>query len=111
MSYQFTNAFSCNIDIGPQRSKHGRNVAGFSGLGLCGGQIRGQAELSMSEEKRIDAIDFAEQIHGAKFKPPEERLSSKRLFRIAAELQEVLSKRRSRNRRIAASANLTHYVE
>ena len=65
----------------------------------------------MSEEKRINSTGYGEQIHGAKFKPPKERLSSKRLFRIAAELQELLTKRRSRNRRIVASANLTHYVE
>jgi hypothetical protein len=111
MSYQFTNAFGCNIDIGPQRSKHGRNVAGFSGLGCAVVKFQGEAELNMSEEKRIDSLDFAEQIQDTKFKPLEERLSSKRLFRIAAELQEFLSKRRSRYRRIAASANLTHYVE
>jgi hypothetical protein len=65
----------------------------------------------MNEEKTINSTNYAEQIDGAKFKSPEERLSSKRLFRIAAELQELLTKRRSRNRRIAASANLTHYVE
>jgi hypothetical protein len=65
----------------------------------------------MSEEKRINSTNYAEQIQGAKFKAPEERLSSKRLFRIAAELQELLTKRRSRNKRVAASANLTHYVE
>ena len=63
----------------------------------------------MSEEKSINATNYAEQIHGAK--ALEERLSSKRLFRIAAELQELLTKRRSRNKRIASSANLTHYVE
>jgi len=65
----------------------------------------------MSEEKRINSTDYAEQIHGGNFKPVEEPLSSKRLFRIAAELQELLTKRRSRKRRIAASVNLTHYVE
>jgi homogentisate 1,2-dioxygenase len=65
----------------------------------------------MSEEKRINSTNYAEQIDGAKFKAPKERLSSKRLFRIAAELQELLTERRSRNKRITASANLTHYVE
>ena len=65
----------------------------------------------MSEEKRIDFTNYAEQIPGAKFKAPEERLSSKRLFRIAAELQELVTKRRSLNKRIVTSANLTHYVE
>jgi hypothetical protein len=65
----------------------------------------------MSEEKTINSTNYAEQIQGAKFKAPEERLSSKRLFRIAAELQELLTKRRSRNKRVAASAILTHYVE
>ena len=111
MSYQFTNAFSCNIDMGQRRSKHGQNIADFSGLVWCGCRIQGEAKLSMTEEKSIGSTNYAEQFHGAKFKPPEERLSSKRLFRIAAELQELLTKRRSRNRRIAASANLTHYVE
>ena len=65
----------------------------------------------MSEEKTINSTNYTDQIHGAKFKAPEERLSSKRLFRIAAELQELLTKRRSRNKRVAASVNLTHYVE
>ena len=65
----------------------------------------------MSEEKIINTTNYAERIRGAKLKPAEERLSSKRLFRIAAELQELVTKRRSRNRRIAASGNLTHYVE
>ena len=65
----------------------------------------------MSEEKRTNSTNYAEQIQGAKFKAAEEPLSSKRLFRIAAELQELLTKRRSRNKRIVASANLTHYVE
>ena len=65
----------------------------------------------MSEEKIINSTNYAERIQGAKFKPPEERLSTKRLFRIAAELQELVTKRRSRKRRIAASGNLTHYVE
>ena len=65
----------------------------------------------MSEEKSFDSTNYAKQIHGAKYRPREEQLSSKRLFRIAAELQELLTKRRSRNRQIAASANLTHYVE
>jgi hypothetical protein len=65
----------------------------------------------MNEEKRINSTIYAEQMRGARFKSPDKRLSSKRLFRIAAELQELLSERRSRNRRIAASASLTHYVE
>jgi hypothetical protein len=65
----------------------------------------------MREEKRINSTNFAEQIHGAKFKAAEEPLSSKQLFRIAAELQEFLSKRRSQKRRNAVSADLTHYVE
>ena len=65
----------------------------------------------MSEEKRINSTKYAEQIQGAKFKAAEEPLSSKQLFRIAAELQEFLTKRRFRNRRIGISANLTHYVE
>jgi hypothetical protein len=65
----------------------------------------------MNEENRIKSREYAEQIRGAKFELAEERLSSKQLFRIAAELQEFLTKRRSRPRRIASSANLTHYVE
>jgi len=65
----------------------------------------------MNEEKTINSTNYAGQIHGANFKSPEERLSSKRLFRIAAELQELVTKRRSRNRRIAAPGNLTHYIE
>ena len=69
---------------------------------------RGGASM-MSEENRIKSTAYAEQIRGAKFEPAEERLSSKQLFRIAAELQEFLTKRRSRRRRNAASANLTRY--
>ena len=65
----------------------------------------------MNEEKRINYLKDAGQIPGAQFKPVEEPLSSKQLFRIAAELQEFLTRRRSRSRRIAASENLTHYVE
>ena len=63
----------------------------------------------MNEEKTINSTNYAGQIHGANFNSPEERLSSKRLFRIAAELQELVTKR-SRNRRIAAPANLAHYA-
>ena len=63
----------------------------------------------MSEENRIKSKEYADQIRGAKFEPAEERLSSKQLFRIAAELQELLTKRRSRPRRSASSANLTRY--
>ncbi len=65
----------------------------------------------MNEEKRINSTNYAELTHGVEFKPAEESLSSKQLFRIAAELQEFLTRRRPRNTRIAASANLTHYVE
>ena len=65
----------------------------------------------MSEENRIKSTQYAEQIRGPKFELAEERLSSKRLFRIAAELQEFLIKRRAQHRRRAFSANLTHYVE
>jgi hypothetical protein len=63
----------------------------------------------MREEKRINSTNFAG--HGAKFRAAEEPLSSKQLFRIAAELQELLSKRRSQKRRSAVLGNLTHYVE
>ena len=65
----------------------------------------------MSEENRIKSTEYAEQIRGPKFELAEERLSSKQLFRIAAELQEFLIKRRTRHKRRASSANLTHYVE
>jgi hypothetical protein len=65
----------------------------------------------MSEEKRINSTKYAEQIQDAKSKAAAETLSSKRLFRIAAELQEFLTKRRVRSRRIGLSTNLTHYVE
>jgi hypothetical protein len=64
----------------------------------------------MSAEKMIHSTN-AEQIDDAKFGSAKVRLSDKQLFRIAAELQELLTRRKSRNRRIAASANLTHYVE
>jgi hypothetical protein len=33
------------------------------------------------------------------------------LFRLAAELQDLVTTRKVRNRRIATPANLTHYVE
>lgn len=65
----------------------------------------------MSEEKRINFTKDAEQIQGTKSKAAGEPLSSKQLFRIAAELQELLTKRRFTSRRIGISANLTHYVE
>ena len=65
----------------------------------------------MNEENRIKSREYAEQIHGAKFELAEKRLSTKQLFRIAAELQEFLIKRRAQHRRRAFSANLTHYVE
>ena len=65
----------------------------------------------MSQEYRIKSTEHAEQIRGPKFELAEERLSSKRLFRLAAELQEFLIKRRARHRRRTFSANLTHYVE
>jgi hypothetical protein len=65
----------------------------------------------MNEENRIKSREYAEQIHGAKFELAEKRLSTKQLFRIAAELQEFLTNRRSRHRRTASGANLTHYVE
>ena len=65
----------------------------------------------MSEEKRINSTKYAEQIQGAKSKATGEPLSSKQLFRIAAELQEFLTRRRFRSRRIGISASLTHYVE
>ena len=42
----------------------------------------------MSEEKRFSELKDAGRVHGAAFKPAEEPLSSKQLFRIAAELQE-----------------------
>jgi hypothetical protein len=64
----------------------------------------------MSEEKMTNSPN-AERIDSAKFGLEKERLSDKKLFRIAAELQDLLTRRRSRNRRITASANLTHYVE
>jgi hypothetical protein len=65
----------------------------------------------MSEEKRFNELKDAGRVHGAAFKPAEEPLSSKQLFRIAAELQEFLIERKPRSRRIVASASLTHYVE
>ena len=65
----------------------------------------------MREEKRINSTNFVGEIHAAQFKAAEEPLSSKQLFRIAAELQELLSKRRYQKRRYAVSENLTHYVE
>jgi hypothetical protein len=65
----------------------------------------------MNEENRINELKDAGRVHGARFKPVEEPLSSKQLFRIAAELQEFLIKRKPQTRRIVASASLTHYVE
>jgi hypothetical protein len=65
----------------------------------------------MNEEKRINYPEDAEQVRGGHSTRADKPLSSKQLFRIAAELQELLTKRRSQNRRFAASANLTHYVE
>ncbi len=65
----------------------------------------------MSEEKIIDSRKHADQVQGVRSKPAGEPLSSKQLFRIAAELQEYLTRQRFRNRRIRASVSLTHYVE
>ena len=65
----------------------------------------------MSEEIRSNSTEYAEQKHDAGSEKPEERLSSKRLFRLAAELQDLVTTRRARNRRIPTPANLTHYVE
>jgi len=65
----------------------------------------------MNEETRSNFAEYAEQIHETGSEKTEERLSSKRLFRLAAELQDLVTTRRARNRRIATPANLTHYVE
>jgi hypothetical protein len=65
----------------------------------------------MSEKTRTDSTEYAEQIQDAGFERAQEPLSSKRLFRLAAELQDLLTTRRARNKRMAAAASLTHYVE
>jgi hypothetical protein len=65
----------------------------------------------MNEETRTNSTEYAEQIHDTESEKTEERLSSKRLFRLAAELQDLVTARRARNRRIPTPANLTHYVE
>ena len=65
----------------------------------------------MNEETRSNLTEYAEQIHETGSGKPEKRLSSKSLFRLAAELQDLVTARRARNRRIATPANLTHYVE
>jgi hypothetical protein len=65
----------------------------------------------MNEETRSNSTEFAEQIHDTGSDKTAERLSSKRLFRLAAELQDLVTTRRARNRRIPTPANLTHYVE
>ena len=65
----------------------------------------------MNEKTRTDSTEYAEQIHDAGFERAPEPLSSKRLFRLAAELQDLVTTRRAKNKRMAASAILTHYVE
>jgi len=65
----------------------------------------------MSEKTRTYSTEYAEQIHDPGSERAQEPLSSKRLFRLAAELQDLVTTRKARNKRMVAAANLTHYVE
>ena len=68
--------------------------------------------MTMNEETRSNTKEYSEQqIHDAEFERAEEQLSSKRLFRLAAELQDLVTTRRAATRRVTAPPNLTHYVE